>query len=303
VPVADFWVLVLVGALSSAPPLVLAGLGEVVLERAGAGFNLGIEGMLLAGAFAGVLGGSAAGPWGGAALGLLTGIAFGGLYAAGAAAGIDTVLVGIALTLLGTGLTSYLSQVVSPVGQTNLSVPTLPAVSVPWLDRLPVVGPVFTGTGVAVYLAVALAAATGWTLRATRFGLRLRAAGDDAAVAAVRGIGVRGHRVTAALIAGGFAGLGGAVLVLGSIGTFTPGMTGGRGFVVLAVVILGRRTPAGVLAGALLFSLFDSLALLAQTRDLGLPVEAYQALPYVVTFVALCWHGRRRVRLGRRPHP
>ena len=107
----------------------------------------------------------------------------------------------------------------------------------------------------------------------TRFGLRLRAVGDDEAVARTRGIPPTRFRVVAAVIAGGFAGLAGATVPLAEIGTFSPGMTGGTGFIALAVVIIGRRTPVGLIAGALLFSFFNSLALLAQTQSLGLPVK------------------------------
>lgn len=284
---ADFWVLILAGALSSAAPLILAGLGEVFLERSGAGFNLGIEGILLCGALAGVFGATLAGPWAGAGFGLATGMAFGLLYALATAAGIDTVLAGITLSLLGAGLCTYAFQVFSPPGHTNVSVATLPGLTAPGL------GPVFRNVGVATYVALLLVAVASWVLRKTRFGLRLRACGDDEDVARLRGISVRGHRSAAALIAGGAAGLAGAVLSLAAIGSFTPMMTGGRGFIVLAVVIIARRTPVGVLFGALLFAAFDSLALLAQTRDLGLPREAYQALPYVVTLAVLCLHTRR----------
>jgi ABC-type uncharacterized transport system permease subunit len=291
---AELWALALVGALGSATPLVLAGLGEVVLERSGAGFNLGIEGMMLAGALAGVLGSAASGPWGGVLAGVLTGLCFGGLYAAGLLAGVDSVLVGIVLTVLGTGLSTYLSQVLNPPGQATLSVPTLPALS------FPVRTGVTAHVGAGVLLAIALTVTTWWVLHGTRFGLRLRACGDDADIATTRGIPVRRYRIVAALIAGGSAGLAGAVLALASIGTFSPLMTAGRGFVALAVVIVARRTAIGVVAGALLFAVFDELALLAQTYDLGLPVEAYQALPYLVTFVLLCLDGQRRAQLGLR---
>jgi simple sugar transport system permease protein len=107
-------------------------------------------------------------------------------------------------------------------------------------------------------------------------------------VAVTRGISVPAYRLVAAVIAGALAGLGGVAVALSSIGAFTPGMTGGTGFIALAVVIIAARKPLGLLGGALLFSLFNSLALLAQTTDLGLPVEVFEALPYVVTIVILC---------------
>lgn len=300
---ADFLVLVLIGAISSATPLVLAGLGEAVLERSGAGIGLGLEGVMVCGALAGVLGAALAGPWAGLGAGVVTGLAFGALHAAGLACGADGVLVGITLTLLGTGLSTYVSQLADPADQTALSVPTLPTISLPGMDRIPVLGPLFTGTSVAAYLAIAATALTWWTLRSTRFGLRLRAVGGDPDSAAVLGISIRRHRTAAALIAGAFGGVAGAALSLASIGTFAPMMSGGRGFIALAVVILARRHPIGVAAAALLIGVFDSLALLAQTRSLGLPVEAYQAMPWIAAFVLLYVDRRRRARHARHLPP
>lgn len=296
VTMAEFVVLVMIGAISSATPLILAGLGEAVLERAGAGIGLGLEGMIVCGALAGVLGSAVAGPWAGLGAGVLSGLAFGGLYAAGLACGADGVLVGIALTLFGTGLSTFVSQVADPAGQTALSVPTLPTVTLPGLAKLPVLGPLFTATSVSAYLAIVATVVVWWMLRSSRLGLRLRAVGDDPGSAAVLGISARRHRTTAALIAGGFGGLAGAVLSLSSIGSFAPMMSAGRGFIVLAVVILARRHPLGVAATALLIGVFDSLALLAQTRSLGLPVEAYQLLPWIAAIALLIVDGRRRAR-------
>ncbi|ONI85417.1 hypothetical protein ALI144C_13580 [Actinosynnema sp. ALI-1.44] len=287
--------LVLAGALASATPVVLAGLGEAVLHRAGQ-FNLGIEGIMICGALAGVLGSAAAGPYAGAGLGVLVGVLFGLVFAWGCLAGIDMVLVGVALTMLGVGASTFVFQSWVPSGRTNLSVTTLPTMDVPGLSRLPGIGALFSGVGVLTYAAVGLAVLTWWVLRWTRFGLRIRAVGDSPEVAEVRGVSVGRYRAVAALIAGGFAGLAGAALSLSAIGSFSPGMSGGRGFIALAVVVVARRTPFGVLAGALLFAVPDSLGLLGQTRDMGLPVEVLHALPYLVTFVVVCLESRHRMR-------
>ncbi len=296
VTMAEFVVLMLIGAISSATPLILAGLGEAVLERSGAGIGLGLEGTIVCGALAGVLGSELAGPWAGLGAGVLTGLVFGALYATGLLCGADGVLVGIALTLLGTGLSTYVSQAADPADQTALSVTTLPTISLPGLAKLPVLGPLFTGTSVSTYLAIAATVAVWWMLRSSRLGLRLRVVGDDPGSAAVLGISVRRHRTTAALIAGGGGGLAGAVLSLSSIGSFAPMMSAGRGFIVLAVVILARRNPIGIAATAMLIGVFDSLALLAQTRSLGPPVEAYQLLPWIAAIALLIVDGRRRAR-------
>jgi simple sugar transport system permease protein len=288
----DFWAVVIAGAFALCAPIVMAGIGEIFLERAG-GFNVGVEGMMLMGAVFGVIGALQGGFW----LGVLDGII------AGAVAGIvlglataygraDIIIVGVAIGLLGGGLSTYLYQVIKPAGTINASAPTEPALPLDFLSGIPVVGTAFAEAGLFFYISIAIAVVAWWVLAHTRFGLRMRAVGDDEVVAAMRGIPVRRYRMIAAVIAGALAGLGGVVVALSSIGTFTPNMTGGDGFIALAVVIIARRRPIAVLAGALLFGFFDSLALLAQTQNLGLPVELFEALPYFVTIVILCVMGR-----------
>lgn len=295
----DFWTVVLAGALALCAPIVIAGLGEIFLERTG-GFNVGIEGMMLVGAVFGVLGSHLGGVWTGVLAGILSGLLLGALMGvASAIAKADIVIVGIAIGLLGAGLSVFLYQAVNPAGATNQTAQTQPPLHLPLLEAVPVIGPGLAQAGVFFYLSIVLVVLAWLVLDHTRFGLRLRAVGDDEGVARTRGISPVRFRLGAAVIAGGFAGLAGATVPLASIGTFSPGMTGGAGFVALAVVIIGRRTPFGLIAGALLFSFFNSLALLAQTQSLGLPVELFQALPYLATLVVLCVVSRRVWRRSR----
>jgi simple sugar transport system permease protein len=126
-----------------------------------------------------------------------------------------------------------------------------------------------------------------WALRSTRAGLAVRAVGDDPDAARVRGVDPVRHRFGALLFGGALAGLAGASITVGYLGQFSDGLTAGRGFVALAIVIIGGWTPLGALGGALLFALFDSLALQAQTGGVGLPVEAWAAMPYLVTLAVL----------------
>ncbi|HET6285804.1 MAG TPA: ABC transporter permease [Amycolatopsis sp.] len=296
---AEFLTLLLGAAFIAAAPLILAGLGEMVLERSGAGFNLGLDGIMLIGALAGVLGSAAAGPWIGLLTGLAAGVAGGLVYAVSVALGLDIVLTGIAISIVGAGVSTYAFEIIAPAGRTNISAPLLPTMPVPGLANLPVVGRPLRELSVGLWLAIVVAIVTAWALRSTRAGLRMRAAaGHD--IAAQRGIAVGRYRLVAALIAGGLAGVAGTVLAVSTIGTFTPLMTGGRGFLVLAVVIIGRQTPGGVVAGAALFAVMDGLALLAQTRDLGLATEVYHLLPYLTALVVLCGHARWQLRGGSR---
>lgn len=296
----DFWAAVIAGALALCAPVILAGLGEIFLERTG-GFNVGIEGMMLMGAVAGVFGSLYAGVWVGALAGVAVGALFGLLLGLATAWGkADIIIVGIAIGLLGMGLSTFLFQVLSPAGTVNASVETQPVIRLPFLEGIPLIGRALAGAGGFFYLSLILVAVSWWVLRYTRFGLRLRAVGDDSGVAIARGISPRRFTVLAAIIAGALAGLGGASVPLSTIGTFTPNMTGGSGFIALAVVIIARRSPIGLLAGALLFAFFNSLALLAQTQNLGLPIELYQSLPYLVTLVVLCVESRRLWARSRR---
>ncbi|NEM91501.1 ABC transporter permease [Galbitalea soli] len=299
-----FWAVVIAGAFSLCAPIVLAGLGEIFLERAG-GFNVGIEGMMLMGAVFGVIGSLRGGFWAGALEGILAGAVFGLLLGLATAFGkADMIIVGVAIGLLGAGLSTYLFQALNPAGQTNETAPTQPILHLDALTSIPLIGPGLANAGMFFYLSVFLSIVAWWVMKHTRFGLRLRAVGDDEVVATTRGIPVRAYRLIAAIIAGGLAGLGGAAVALSSIGSFTPGMTGGTGFIALAVVIIAGRSPLGLLGGALLFALFNSLALLAQTKDFGLPVEIFEALPYLVTVAILCVVSRyllaRSKQLGRR---
>lgn len=284
----DFWALVLAGAFALSAPIIIAALGELVLERAGS-FNVGIEGMMLVGAITGVLAAQQVGPWGGlvagASAGAIAGLVFGLATVWG---GADVVIVGIAIGLLGGGLSIYLFQWLAPQGSAATTTDTLPQLRLDFLAGIPLFGPSLASGGVLFPLAVVLSLAVWATLRFTRFGLRLRAVGEDEVVASTRGISARRYRTIAAILAGAFAGFAGAGVPLGAIGTFTPGMTGGAGFIALAVVIIARRRSLLIIAGALLFAFFNSLSLLAQTQGLGLPVQAYEALPYVVTIVVLC---------------
>lgn len=296
----EFWIVVLSGALALSVPVVLAAVGEIFLERTG-GFNVGIEGMMLVGAACGVIGSAWGGFWVGLSAGVLAGAVLGILLGlATVYGGADIVIIGIAIGLAGTALSTFFYQLLAPGGGTNTTAPVQPPLNAPWLESIPVVGPILDRAGLLFFITIGLVLLAWLVLSQTRFGVRIRAVGDDDALAATRGVRVDRYRIATAVIAGAFAGLGGAAVPLANIGTFTPGMTGGAGFIALAVVIIGRGNPLGALGGALLFAFFDRLAILAQTQGLGLPLELYQALPYVVTLLILCLAAAQRTALARR---
>jgi simple sugar transport system permease protein len=277
----------LAAAVRVATPLLFAATGETVTERSGV-INLGIEGQMLAGALAAALGASAWGPWGGLAAGMVAGM----LIAAGFAAlaiGVraDQIIVGTAVTLAAVGLTGTIYRQAYGVEGAGLSIPTFSSLPLPGLSRIPVLGPALFDQPVPTYLAVAGLPLIWWGLFRTRWGLALRATGEAAAMA--RAVGVRTGliRTIATVVGGGFSGLGGATLVLAQVGTFTERMTAGRGFLAIAIVVLGRWHPIGVALAALLFGLATALQFLFQALGVKAPYQLFLMLPYLLTLLAL----------------
>ena len=282
-----FWTMLLAGAVRLATPVLLAALGETIVERGGM-INLGIEGIMTLGAFAGVLGASAAGWGAGLALGAAVGAALGLIMAVAVLRwGADQIVTGIAITLIGYGLADYFFELWQPTGRSAVIVPLAPTLGIPGLDRLPLLGPALFRQSVITYAAIAAVVIAYLALKRSRGGLILRAVGDDPNTAAMRGIGVVATRSWSLALGGLLAGLGGAAITVGYLGSYTDDVVSGRGYIALAVVIIGRWSPLGAMGGALLFALFDSLALEAQSISAGLPVELYSALPYAVTLVTL----------------
>ena len=258
---------------------------------------------MLAGALAAALGATAWGPWGGLGCALLAGMVMAGgfaLLAIGARA--DQIIAGTAITLAAIGLTGTIYRQAYGAEGAGLTIPTFSALAIPGLASIPVLGPAIFQQPVPTYLAIAGVPLVWWVLFRTRLGLALRATGEAAAMA--RAVGVRTGllRAGATVVGGGFAGLGGATLVLAQVGTFAERMTAGRGFLAIAIVVLGRWHPAGVALAALLFGLTTALQYLAQALGVRPPYQLFLMLPYLLTLLALAG-GVGRVRapadLGR----
>ena len=240
----------LASAVRLTTPLAFAACGEYLAERAGT-INISVEGMLLSGAFAGVAAASATGS---ASLGLGAGLLAGtgvalvhGLLSHAVA--INTFVVGLVLNALVLGLTTYLLQLSS---FDDHQVDVLP---LPLLRDLPLVGDALFAQRWPSYLLLVLVPMTWWLVERTRWGLELRAAGEDPQAADATGVPVDRRRRQALLWCGALAGLGGAVLSVGLVGSFNADMTAGRGFIVLAAVIFGAWRLAGTLLGCFLFGL------------------------------------------------
>jgi ABC-type uncharacterized transport system permease subunit len=277
----------LAAAVRVATPLLLAATGETVTERSGV-INLGLEGMMLAGALAATLGASAAGPWTGLAAAVLAGMLLAAVFAAVAiGARADQIIAGTAITLGAIGLTGTIYRQAFGTGGAGLALPTLAPMPVPGFSRIPLLGPALFDQPVPTYLAMLALPLVWWMLFRTRVGLMLRATGEGAAMARAAGVRTAVVRTAATLVGGGFAGLAGATLVLAQVGTFAERMTAGRGYVAIAIVVLGRWHPVGVAVASLLFGAATALQYVFQALGLAAPYQLFLMLPYVLTLLAL----------------
>jgi ABC-type uncharacterized transport system permease subunit len=282
-----FVTLLLTAAIALSAPLMYAALGELISETAGV-INIQLEGMMLAGAFTGVLGthltgsvvlGFAAAAGGGMIVAALHGVVCFVFRA-------NQVVSGVVLNILALGVTSFLlATVLAP--RVSGSVAELPDVAIPGLSDIPVLGPAVFDQGVTVYVAFLLVPAVWWLLNRTTAGLALKAAGERPTAAESLGVNVGRVRWLATLVAGLAAGIGGGQLALASIGFFTQNMTAGRGFIALAAVIFGRWKPVPTAAAVVLFAIADAFQVRAQALGIDVPYQFLVMLPYLVTLIAL----------------
>jgi ABC-type uncharacterized transport system permease subunit len=282
-----FVTLLLTAAIALSAPLLYAALGELISETAGV-INIQLEGMMLVGAFTGVLGTHLTGS---VVLGFAAAAA-GGMVVAALHGGLcfvfraNQVVSGVVLNILALGATSFLlATVLAP--RVSESVADMPDVAIPGLSEIPVLGPALFDQGVTVYLAFLLVPAVWWLLNRTTAGLQLKAAGERPTAAESLGVDVGRVRWLATLAAGFAAGIGGGQLALAGIGFFTQNMTAGRGFIALAAVIFGRWKPAPTAAAVVLFALADAFQVRAQALGIDVPYQFLVMLPYLVTLIAL----------------
>ncbi|MCU0622557.1 MAG: ABC transporter permease, partial [Gemmatimonadaceae bacterium] len=289
-------------AVRTATPLALAALGETIAERAGV-INVGLEGCVMAGAFGALVAAGAGGAGAGLVVSAVAGAALAAVFALCVVRlGTDQIITGTAMTLLGLGGTGALYRTLYGAGGAALSVPTLGPVAIPGLAQLPIVGPALFAQPVVTYLAAALVPVTWWVLYRTHVGLALRAIGEAPEAARAAGIAVARVRGAAVVIGGALGGLAGGTLVLAQAGTFAEGMSAGRGFVAIAIVVLGRWHPVGAAIGALVFGAATALQFLVQAMGWTLPYQLFLALPYALTLAALAvarGRGRPPAALGQ----
>jgi simple sugar transport system permease protein len=271
--------------LVRAIPIALGGLSGVLCERV-AVVNIGIEGMLLSGAFTGAVVGSLIGNIGGLAAAVVVGGLFGLLLAFLVVTHrVDQIIAGVAINLFVLGLTSYVSSQVLTAHRSLNNARVFRAIDIPGLSDLPLIGPVFFQHNIFVYGAMILVAMATYYLFHTRHGLRARAVGEHPEAADTLGLNVYRIRYINVTLGGMVAGFGGAWFTLGSVGRFDEGMTGGRGFIGLAAMIFGRWHPVGALLAALVFGFADSLQQKLAILQTPIPSEFLAMAPYVATIV------------------
>ena len=199
----------------------------------------------------------------------------------------DAAITGTAITMLGLGLTSTLYRVIYGDGGAALSAPTLSVIGIPLLQDIPIVGRALFRQPLPTYLAELMVPAIWYWLHRTQSGLAIRATGENPGASLASGISTRRVQMMAVLFGGMCGGLAGGTLVLAQVGTFTEGMSAGRGFVAIAIVALGRWHPVGVAMAALFFGMASALQFFFQALNLNLPYQIFLALPYLLTLLAL----------------
>ncbi|HEX2411716.1 MAG TPA: ABC transporter permease [Solirubrobacteraceae bacterium] len=281
------WSALFAAALRYATPLLFAALGGLFSERSGV-INIGLEGMMLMGAFWGIWGADKTGSWViGLGIGMLSGALLALIHAVFAVSfRADQIVSGFSMNFLAVGITGFAYVSIYGTQGTPDQIPRAPDVTVPLLEDIPFVGDVVGRMNILIWLGLLTVLLTWLVVFRTPIGLRLRSVGENPLAAQTAGVSPVRVRYIAVLLSGALAAIGGAYLSIGFIGSFGENMTDGRGFIALAVLICGRWMPGGALVFALLFGFFSALA---QRLDVFSESAAtlFQALPYVITLIAV----------------
>ena len=277
----------LAGAIKLSVPLLLTSLGEIVSERAGV-LNLGLEGIMIMGAFAGFLGAAVSGNmWIGFGTGMITGAAMAFLLPLiSETLHGNQIVTGLGIFILGTGLSLLFFRIVFE-GTFVPVVEGLGKISIPMLSDAPIIGRIFFQHDVMVYITLLLVPVFYYFIFHTSIGLSIRSVGENPRVAETLGLNVTRIRYYSVMLGGAMAGLGGAYLAIEYAKKFTEGMTAGIGFVALAVVILGRWNPVGALFAALLFAGATVLQLRLQAIGVEIAPQFFFMIPYLLTIIVL----------------
>ncbi len=271
-------------------PLILASLGGLFSERSGV-INIALEGMMLSGAFtAAAVTAKTQSPWLGLLAAGLAGVLVAFIHAvASIEYKADQVVVGTAINILFLGIPALVSGAMFESTGATPQLPreqVLPDWNIPLIDKIPVLSQLFSGHKPIVYFALAMVPISYYVLFKTRFGLRLRAVGENPEAADTAGVSVAKMRYAGVMLSGFLAAIGGAYLSIGQNSLFTRNMTAGRGFIALAALIFGKWHPVGAFLACLLFGVAEAISIRMQ-GVVNIPVQFIQIIPYVLTLVVL----------------
>jgi general nucleoside transport system permease protein len=276
------------GTLTESIPLILGALSGCLCERSGV-INIAIEGQLLFGAFTAAIVASAfGGLWAGLVAGSLAGGLVGVLLAVFAISFLmDQIILGVVLNVLALGMTDYLyDRLMAQNANYNTGI-TFNNLKIPGLSEIPIIGPIFFDSNVILYITYIALIVIQVAMFHSRWGLRVRAVGEHPTAADTVGIRVLWIRYRNVILGGLIAGIGGAYLTIGSVGSFNQDISSGFGYIALAALIFGRWTPLGALAAALLFGFCEEMALVLPTVNSVLPPPIMNMAPYVATIIAV----------------
>ncbi|WP_199617363.1 ABC transporter permease [Paenibacillus alkalitolerans] len=286
----DFTIQLLIAAAASGTPLLLAALGGILNERSGI-IQLGAEGLMLMGAVTACVTYLQTGSIALTLLSVLCASAVLGLVHAFVCVTLraNQIMAGLAMTLFGSGLSAYLGKPFSGIPLSG----AMPKLHIPWLEPVPVIGDIFARLDMLTWFSLLLIAALHLLIHRTSWGLHLRAAGDDPATADVMGIRVQLLRYGYVIAGSVLIGLAGADLILVYTPSWTEGMTAGKGWIAVALVIFARWNPVRALLCAYFFGALDSLGFRIQLTGSGIPAYFLKMIPYVVTIAVLMYLGWR----------
>lgn len=274
-------------SLLKSVPLTLGAMAGILCERVGI-VNIAIEGIMLGSAFVATFVGSVAGMWAGLFAALLTGALLSLIHAwLSIKYKVDQIISGTVINIFSVGITSFLSAKFLQKYQTLNNADVFPTIKIPFLSKIPFIGPILFEHNIFVYIMFFLIALITFFLFHTKNGLRMRACGEHPKAADTLGINVNRLRYIWTVIGGVVAGIGGAFFVLGSVGRFDENMTAGRGFIAMAAMIFGNWHPVGAFGAGLLFGFADSLAAKIAILGIHIPSEFLLMAPYIATMVVL----------------
>jgi len=292
-----FFIGLLAGAFRFATPIALAALGETIAQRSGV-MNVGIEGIILVGAFLAVLGSVWTGtPYGGLVFALAGGMAMSALHAfLSITLKVDQIVSGIALIVLGLGFSGFFYRLTIGAQSPAPKIPSFDKLDLGAISKIDFLGPIFLQHHLLVYFTIVIAFALAWWLNRTGPGLRVRAVGEHPQAANAAGVPVDRIRYGCVLFGGAMAGLAGAYLSTAQLSGFVENMVSGRGFIAVACVVFGRWHPVGAMMAAFFFGAADAAQIRLQTLNPDVPFEIFVMMPYVfAVLILILFAGRTRM--------